>query len=77
MTNQYRFAPAAQGRAPVPIHESLEDDEPEEVEEVKYYTDDFKAEISGYRQKVAIENKHKKTVKTNLDSIFSNFKVVT
>ena len=72
MSNQYRFGP---GRTDVAL-EALEDDEPEEEEEeVKYYTDDFKAEIETYRSKVAIENKNKKTVKTNLDNIFQNFQV--
>ena len=74
VSNQYRFGA---GRTDVAL-EALEDEvEEAEEEEVKYYTEEFRAEIEAYRSKVATENKHKKTVKTNLDSIFQNFQVVT
>ena len=73
VSNQYRFGP---GRTDAAL-EALEEDEEPEEEEVKYYTEEFRAEIEAYRAKVATENKHKKTVKTNLDNLFQNFQVVT
>ena len=54
-----------------------EDDEEDEEEEKIYYSPEFKQEILDYREQERLNRLNRKTVESNLDKIFENFKVVT
>ena len=61
------------------VGELLEDEEEEEKEPVKYFSDEFKEKLKQFRIQKAQKQEENKanTVESNLNGIFQNFRVVT
>ena len=61
------------------VGELLEDEEEEEKEPVKYFSDEFKEKLRQFRIQKAQKQEENKanTVESNLNGIFQNFRVVT